>query len=479
MILTRKIELLIAEDDQDKRLDIWKYLRSVEMDTFKAANLIISHQYFNDTFKERILLTKNELKERHQKIENKIEKLTEKLKAEKDKEKKKKLTADRKGLYTQRDKLKPEAREEMVSVYTTSEKNSTYQLISKHFPHMSSYISASLNDMVTKNFSNELFDVKRGDRSLRSYRKGMPIPFMKSGMSFESTDEGIHMNWVNNIKFYLRFGRDASNNRAVMERVLAGEYKMSDSQIQIKKNKIFLLLVVDIPNKTVKLDKKLSVGVDLGINNPAYCALSKGPARFAIGSREDFFRVRVQMQSRRRRLQKNLKLTKGGKGRQKKLKALERLRDKERNFVRTYNHTVTHQIVKFARDNHAGVINMELLEGFMEEEKSNFILRNWSYYELQQMLSYKSKREGMEVRFVDPYHTSQDCGECGHYEEGQRLDQAKFLCGNPDCTRKDKKGNNEEVNADYNAALNIAKSKKFVTRKEECEYFKKSQSESG
>ena len=73
MILTRKIELLIAEDDQDKRLDIWKYLRSVEMDTFKAANLIISHQYFNDTFKERILLTKNEFKERHQKMVRKLQ----------------------------------------------------------------------------------------------------------------------------------------------------------------------------------------------------------------------------------------------------------------------------------------------------------------------------------------------------------------------------------------------------------------------
>lgn len=138
MILTRKIELLIAEDDQDKRRDIWKYLRSVENDVFRAANLIVSHQYFNDTFRERILLTENEFKERHQKIENKIEKLTEKLKAEKDKEKKKKITADRKGLYTQLNKLNTEARKEMESVYTTSQQNTTYQLIRKKFPNLPS-----------------------------------------------------------------------------------------------------------------------------------------------------------------------------------------------------------------------------------------------------------------------------------------------------------------------------------------------------
>ncbi len=52
MIVTRKIELLIAEDDKDKRRDIWNYLRSLEMDTFRAANLIVCYQYFNDTFKD-------------------------------------------------------------------------------------------------------------------------------------------------------------------------------------------------------------------------------------------------------------------------------------------------------------------------------------------------------------------------------------------------------------------------------------------
>ena len=35
------------------------------------------------------------------------------------------------------------------------------------------------------------------------------------------------------------------------------------------------------------------------------------------------------------------------------------------------------------------------------------------------MIDYKAKKENIKVIFVDPYHTSQTCSACGHYEEGQ------------------------------------------------------------
>lgn len=477
MIITKRIELLIDEDDETRRKEIWKYLRELENQVFHAANLIISNQFFNHIFKERIVLTDEELSTKREKLDSDIEKLNNKIRSESDTDKKETLTKKRKKLFSQKNKLTTEARLKAEELYTTGEKNTTYQLISKEFPNMSSYIRASLNDVVTKNFSNELFDVLNGKRSLRTYRKGMPIPFMKYSMRFVKTDDGIHMNWVNGITFYLRFGRDFSNNRLIVERVINGEYKVSDSQIQIKKGKIFLLLCVDIPSEKNNLDDNISVGVDLGLNVPAYCSLSEGNARLGIGSRDDLLRVRVQMQKRRRQLQRNLKLNKGGKGRTKKLKALERLKEKERNFVSTYNHTISHQIVKFAKDNRAGVIKMEFLEGFGQDELSSFVLRNWSYFELQKMLEYKSEREGIKIVYIDPYHTSQTCSSCGNYEEGQRLSQSEFLCKNPDCPRKDKNGKNEIVFADWNASKNISLSNIVVSSKEECEYYKRNKLE--
>ena len=80
----------------------------------------------------------------------------------------------------------------------------------------------------------------------------------------------------------------------------------------------------------------------------------------------------------------------------------------------------------------------------------SFVLRNWSYFELQQFVEYKAKREGIDVKYIDPYHTSQVCNCCGHYEPDQRISQDTFKCAS--C--------GTEMNADYNASKNIAKSGK-------------------
>ena len=64
----------------------------------------------------------------------------------------------------------------------------------------------------------------------------------------------------------------------------------------------------------------------------------------------------------------------GGKGRTKKLKTFNDLSDKEKRYVTTYNHMISHNVVKFAKDNNAATIKMEMLEGFDEDEKNKFIL---------------------------------------------------------------------------------------------------------
>ena len=477
MYITRKIELWVKEDDKNLRNEIWRTIRDYEHMVFKSANLIVTNQLFNQTFTDRIVLTDEELSVKREKIERDIDKLNEKLKDEKDDTKKDKLKENRNKLYRQINQLSTEARKMAEEFYTTSEKNTTYQLIRKEFPTLPSHISASLNDMVTKNYSNEIFDVRLGKRSLRTYRKGMPIPFMKLSLKLKKVDDEICLKWVNNIEFTLHFGRDKSNNQIIVERILKGDYKVGDSSIQLKKGKIFLLLVVDVPEEENKLNDDVYVGVDLGLSIPAYCSLNVGMERLPIGSYNDFLRVRTQLFQRRKRLQRSLTLTKGGKGRTKKLKALDRLKDKERNWVKTYNHTLTNRIVKFAKDNLASVIKMEFLEGYGEDETNSFVLRYWSYFEMQTMIEYKSKREGIKVVYIDPYHTSQICSFCNHYEEGQRLTQSKFLCKNPNCSNKDNKGNNKIENADWNASKNIALSEKIVTKKSECEYYKQKRAE--
>jgi len=405
MLITRKIELLISEQDKEIRKEHWKFLNILNVEIYRAANLIVTNQLFNDFYENRYINKDGELVH----IDSRIRSLyrNKKRNAEEIEELKEK---------------KKECWEEAKKFYSTSKENTTYQLTSRNFPEIPSYIVTALNDNIWKTLKKEWNDVISGKRTLRTFRKGMPIPFAlnKRKKWFEEIDGEIYFNWFNGITFKLHFGRDRSNNKLIVDKCLTAEYKYSNSSIQLKDKKIFLLLVVDIPVKKNDLDDNISVGVDMGITIPAYCALSDGKRRLAIGSKDDLLRVRMQMQNRRRSLQKRTKMVAGGKGRNKKLKTLDTLTKKEKNYVTTYNHMISHNAVKFAKDNRAATIKLEFLEGYGQEEKNKFILRNWSYFQLQTMIEYKAKMESIRVVYIDPYHTSQTCAECNKYEEGQR-----------------------------------------------------------
>ncbi|RKJ68762.1 transposase [Roseburia sp. 1XD42-69] len=267
-----------------------------------------------------------------------------------------------------------------------------------------------------------------------------------------SKDLEVFIKFANNITFKMIFGNPHKSAylRSEIQQIFEENYKVCGSSIQIDGKKIILNLSMDIPKQELELDENIVVGVDLGLAIPAMCGLNTNDyIRQSIGSKDDFLRIRTQLQSQRRRLQKSLASTSGGHGRQKKLKPLEKLKDRERNFVKTYNHYVSKNVVDFAVKNKAKYINVEDLSGF---DSNQFILRNWSFYELQQFITYKAAKYGIEVRKINPYHTSQICSCCGHWEEGQRIDQAHFKC----------KSCGAELNADFNASRNIAMSTDFV-----------------
>lgn len=267
-----------------------------------------------------------------------------------------------------------------------------------------------------------------------------------------SNDLKINMKWVNKINFEVVLGNPhkSAELRSIFKNIFEETYKICNSSIQIDGKSIILNLTLQIPIQEIELDESTVVGVDLGIAVPAVCALNNNDyIRKSIGCVDDFVRIRTKIQAQKRRLQKSLKYSNGGHGRKKKLAPLNKFSKYERNWVKTYNHMVSKNVIEFAVKNKAKYINLEDLSGY---NSNDFILRNWSYYSLQQQIVYKANMYGIEVRFINPYHTSQTCSCCGHWEEGQRIDQAHFKC---------KKCGNE-MNADFNAARNIAISSDFV-----------------
>lgn len=321
--------------------------------------------------------------------------------------------------------------------------------------------------------------LKYGRVSLPSYRDTNPLLIHRDYVRLRSSsprDTGIYhpyegttgfiekmddddlqtfIKFVNDITFKVVYGNPHKSRelRTVFRRIFEEQYDVRSSTIEISGKNIILNLTLDTPKTSLALNSDVVVGVDLGVAVPAVCALNTNDyIKKSLGSADEFLRVRTKIQAERRRLSKQLVRTSGGHGRKKKLANLDRFESYEKNWVKTYNHTLSRQIVDFAVDNKAKYINLEDLSGFGERTTHNFILRNWSYYQLQKYIEEKASRVGIIVRYIDPYHTSQNCSCCGHWEEGQRVDQAHFVCKN--C--------GTSLNADFNAARNIAMSTAFI-----------------
>ena len=268
-----------------------------------------------------------------------------------------------------------------------------------------------------------------------------------------SKDLDIFINFAHDITFKLVLGNPHKSRylREELIQIFEEYYSIHGSSIEIKNKKMILNLSIEIPTQKVELDENTVVGVDLGIAIPAVCTLNNNIyKRYSIGNADDFINQRSKIQNERRRIQKGLASTSGGHGRTKKLRALERVKEKERRFVSNYCHYISKKVVDFAIQNHAKYINLENLTGY---DTSQFLLANWSYYELQQDIIYKAAKYGIIVRFINPAYTSQVCSICGNWDKNQRISQSEFKCANPKCLSHSKY---KTFNADFNASRNIS-----------------------
>lgn len=310
-----------------------------------------------------------------------------------------------------------------------------------------------ITQKVKKDFNASLKNgLARGERTITNYKRTFPLMTRGRDLKFcyENEKDDILIKWVNKIVFKVVLGRKDKNYlelRHTLNKVINKEYKVMQSSIYFdKNNKLMLNLTLDIPyNKDAEYVENRTLGVDLGLKYPAYVCLSDNTfIRQHIGESLELLKQRQQFRNRRKRLQQQLRNVNGGKGRNKKLSALNKLSDCERNFAKTYNHMISKRIVEFAKNNKCQFINLENLakDGFKDN-----ILSNWGYYELQNMIEYKAERENIKVRYVNPAYTSQTCSKCKNIDKENRQTQEKFKCTK--C--------GFELNADHNAAINIAR----------------------
>lgn len=355
MIITRKIQIRVnaeGEEMQKHWESIYDWARIVR----KGANLISSHLFTQDNIKDLFYLEDGTKK----KLAN--------------------IAKDPDGILN------------------TSAQNTTYQLLSKHFKgEIPSDIMTCLNQAVSKTYKEERPEYYKGERSLRSYRSFIPIPFSSTSLKWlpEYNFSLFKM------PFQLVFGRDRSNNKAIVDRILSGEYKLCSSSLQLKNKKLFLLACVDIPKKQFNLKPDKEINAYLSVVNPIVAHV--GEKIFEIGNKEEYLYRRLQIQAALRRAQINARYSKGGKGRTRKMQSIDRFSEKEKNYIQTRIHTYTRMLVDLAIKNECSVINLvnQKRKEAEAKEDEEFLLRNWTYYGMKEKLKYKASMAGIVIKEIE------------------------------------------------------------------------------
>lgn len=304
----------------------------------------------------------------------------------------------------------------------TSKQNTTYQLLSSKFKgDIPSSILTCLNQNVKKNFSSESKEYFSGKRSLRTYKRDTPIPFSASDiLDVSLADDGKNYDFsLYKINFKTNFGRDLSDNQTIFKRGLVSkEYKFCNSSIQLSKGKIFLLAVFQFESEELKLNEKKTASVALDLLTPI--KVSIGKKEISIGTKEEYLHRRLAIKRKLKTLQKAIKFNEGGNGRIKKLKAIEKYKKLEKDYIKNRLHNYSRELINICVKYKIGNIcfedqsdEMKNLEDRIKEIKANenlsyseknnliekhkFVIANWSYFGLNNFIKYKADKVGIKI----------------------------------------------------------------------------------
>lgn len=362
-IITRKIKLYIdvPPENKEKKNELYRRLYDWQKVAFKAANLTATHLFIQDQIKELFYLQDD--------IRIKL--------------------ADRVKDYD--------------GILNCSREGSTYRVLSKKFKtELPASIYSSINQSVFKNFVSEKSYYYDGERSLRNYKINMPIPIasrtihnlrydpeIKNFRFSLFRDENYHIP----LKTYL--GRDRSNNKIIIERCIKDEYKICDSHLTLKDGNLYLFLVVKIPFETI-FSLTNEAKVKLSFMAPLIVIFNEN--EHMLGDKESYIYKRLAIQHGLRRRQSLMKYNIGGRGQKNKTKGVEKFKSKEKNFINTYTHQLSHELVKFCLDNKIGKIELIDITQTLEEAKEfPFVIRNWSFGNFRDKLEYKCRKNAIEL----------------------------------------------------------------------------------
>ena len=217
----------------------------------------------------------------------------------------------------------------------------------------------------------------------------------------------------------------------------------------------YLSYTEDVKTKVVNLPEYTDgIGVDLGI---------KTLATFSDGTRvpniKSFRRVRI-LEKRLKRLQRKVsrKYLINKCNKHNKTKNIIKLERQIKLIYRSLKNIRINHIRKFVsvlvkkQPKYIAIEDLNV-KGMMKNKHLAKDIANCSFYTIREHLIRKATERDIVVRLVDRFYpSSKTCSNCGSYKKDLKLSQRIYSCDT--CQ--------EKIDRDLNAALNIAKTDKYI-----------------
>jgi hypothetical protein len=264
-----------------------------------------------------------------------------------------------------------------------------------------------------------------GREAAPSFTKRMPIPFTKRSCPKGVPLRKLDNKWILGIKLdrqqvdscdLLLHRKKAGSQRAIVERIMRGEYAFMGSAVQFDetKGKWFAIISYRMPEaEKQQLDDSLVLVVRPGRYSPWRFSISQGGingsdsfTRFGHGRHVEFARrniisERISRSEHYRFAGSNSK----GHGRQKGDAAWTKLTSRWKDFVKRYNNEVTKKISEWVVDRGIGTVvfiqpkresvhRSRFLSWVGNDSRSSM---SWEYFQFASMLQQKCGSLGVDV----------------------------------------------------------------------------------
>jgi hypothetical protein len=289
--ITRKIQLMVTTPDdlfEKERKEykdfVWKKLKDANKLNFNLHQLAVKKLFGVDS------LTEIRLNDDHKYIELKNQYISN--------TKNKKLENQ---INERRNVIKKQVIVDLgINLYTIKGRERTLNELLRNFlyrelvnyvkklpedeRHLNTYTIYPISNYIYNKYKNDQAEVKvyefvhlsssgdffKGNKTIGNYKITQPIPInirspLKEGKGkfwFDKKNDDYYFRFRSltgelvSLKLY--FGRNNLNDRIIVDRIYDNhpDYEFSDSSIQIKNNKIFLLLITKVPSEKKKFDSQ-------------------------------------------------------------------------------------------------------------------------------------------------------------------------------------------------------------------------------